>query len=238
MSSQHAQLRVVSEGDLRGRTYPLPRGSHLVGRGAEADVMVPCPDLSRRHAYVSWDGSTGAVADAGSTNGTAVNGVPITQTRRLESGDVVRLGTVDLRFERPGLDATRELAVVAPRQEWRNEIGGSNYGDIHQAGRDVNVRSWHEHHHGQDEAMDELFQGRGAGRLLLALGLVAALAGFALFAYFIFSAPMDPGSDPFARKILGLPEVAVGFGTFVLGGVIASIGMGMSKAARARAQAR
>jgi pSer/pThr/pTyr-binding forkhead associated (FHA) protein len=39
------------------------------------------------------------VQDLGSTNGTLVNGVRIDGPRRLEPGDVVRVGETDLRFE-------------------------------------------------------------------------------------------------------------------------------------------
>ena len=36
----------------------------------------------------------------GSTNGTFVNGVRLTKPSKLSSGDVIRVGQTDLRFER------------------------------------------------------------------------------------------------------------------------------------------
>jgi pSer/pThr/pTyr-binding forkhead associated (FHA) protein len=39
------------------------------------------------------------VEDVGSTNGTFVNGARLEEPRRLEPGDVVRVGETDLRFE-------------------------------------------------------------------------------------------------------------------------------------------
>jgi pSer/pThr/pTyr-binding forkhead associated (FHA) protein len=39
------------------------------------------------------------VVDVGSTNGTYVNGSRIQRPRKLASGDVVRIGETDLRFE-------------------------------------------------------------------------------------------------------------------------------------------
>ena len=37
--------------------------------------------------------------DSGSTNGTYVNGVRVSQPRKLVPGDIVRVGETDLRFE-------------------------------------------------------------------------------------------------------------------------------------------
>jgi pSer/pThr/pTyr-binding forkhead associated (FHA) protein len=39
------------------------------------------------------------VEDVGSTNGTFVNGIRLTRERRLATGDIVRIGETDLRFE-------------------------------------------------------------------------------------------------------------------------------------------
>lgn len=38
--------------------------------------------------------------DLGSTNGTYVNGMRMSEARKLQAGDVVRIGETDLRFER------------------------------------------------------------------------------------------------------------------------------------------
>ena len=241
-AQQEPRLTVVSDGPLRGATYLLRRGNQLVGRSDEADVVVTSPDLSRRHAYVSWDGSDASIVDAGSTNGTIVNDQLISGTRPLRPGDVIRLGSLELRFDVPVTDVTSELAAVgAPGPQWQNEFRGDNYGDIHQAGRDVNVHARHEHRYGPDDPIDELFQGRGPGRLLMAVGLVVALCGFAGWMYLILSAATSvgdggpsSGGGPFETEWLGLPAGMVAFGAFALGGVIAGIGGSMSKAARAR----
>jgi pSer/pThr/pTyr-binding forkhead associated (FHA) protein len=39
------------------------------------------------------------IEDAGSTNGTYLNGIRLTRARKLAQGDVVRIGETDLRFE-------------------------------------------------------------------------------------------------------------------------------------------
>ena len=119
-AQQEPRLTVVSDGPLRGATYALRPGNQLIGRSDEADVVVTSPDLSRRHAYASWDGRSATIVDAGSTNGTVVNDQLIAGARPLRPGDVVRLGSLELRFDLPVTDTTSELAAVgAPGRSGR-----------------------------------------------------------------------------------------------------------------------
>ena len=79
---------------------------HLItlGRAPDNDVVVPDVSISRFHAFVK-DGGGGRwlMQDAGSTNGTTVNGNSVPRqghgpATELASGDDVRLGQVDLTF--------------------------------------------------------------------------------------------------------------------------------------------
>jgi hypothetical protein len=58
---------------------------------------------------------------------------------------------------------------------------------------------------------DEAVTGKGIGRLILLLGGLTALAGFALWLWLLLSAQAG-GSDPFALEIAGMPAGAVGMG--------------------------
>ena len=60
--------------------------------------MLSDPNVSRRHAEVRPSGDGFVIVDLGSTNGTKVNGLTVTE-RRLEDGDEVALGNTRLRFE-------------------------------------------------------------------------------------------------------------------------------------------
>jgi hypothetical protein len=80
--------------------------SHLitVGRAPDNDVIVPDVSISRFHAFVK-EGTRGQwlMQDAGSTNGTTVNGHSVPRqghgpATELTSGDDVRLGQVELTF--------------------------------------------------------------------------------------------------------------------------------------------
>ena len=80
--------------------------SHLItlGRAPDNDVVVPDVSISRFHAFVKEGGaSRWLMQDAGSTNGTTVNGRSVPRQghgppSELASGDDVRLGQVELTF--------------------------------------------------------------------------------------------------------------------------------------------
>lgn len=86
---------------------------------------------------------------------------------------------------------------------------------------------------------DELFSGRGPGRLVAVVGIIVALAGFVGWAYVIFSGmtARSAGFNAFAIEIArGIPLAPVAFGAFGVGGLLYALGTGASKAARKRAE--
>jgi hypothetical protein len=71
-----------------------------IGRSSMADVILDGDEYaSTRHARVSARSDGVWVEDAGSTNGTFVNGTRLVEPRRLRPGDVIRIGETDFRFE-------------------------------------------------------------------------------------------------------------------------------------------
>ena len=92
---------IVIRGEELGRRYPLGPGDQVVGRRADVAISIFDRSLSRRHCAVELRGTSHGPAyvlrDLGSTNGTHVNGQPITE-RELEDGDKVTIGDVVLKF--------------------------------------------------------------------------------------------------------------------------------------------
>ena len=83
-----------------GKTHPLEgRGPWSVGRSEENDVVVPDPNVSRRHARLTRSENGFVVEDLGSTNGTLLDGGPIDR-ERIESGDELTFGGINARFVR------------------------------------------------------------------------------------------------------------------------------------------
>ncbi len=83
----------------------LPDGSELelddsvvtIGRLADRTIVLADPNASRHHADLAPEGDSFVLIDLGSTNGTKVNGRPITRAL-LADGDELTFGTITIRF--------------------------------------------------------------------------------------------------------------------------------------------
>jgi hypothetical protein len=95
------RLVVVSSPALEpGSVEELDSAPLNVGRGAQNDLPLPEDDYaSAHHARFEPRGDGVWIVDTGSTNGTFLNGARLAGPRRLEHGDVVRVGSTDLRYE-------------------------------------------------------------------------------------------------------------------------------------------
>ena len=80
------------------RRITLADAPITIGRAADAELRLSDTSVSRRHAEVRRTGDGWTIVDLGSTNGTRVNGVPVTD-RRLQDGDTISVGDASLRFE-------------------------------------------------------------------------------------------------------------------------------------------
>lgn len=89
----------VCGGPLLGTRVPLTSGEHLIGRGSGADVKLGDPAMSRLHLQVVVTANGVTVTDAGSSNGTFIDGIPITQPRPVAPGEIVEAGSSLLTFQ-------------------------------------------------------------------------------------------------------------------------------------------
>ena len=80
-------------------THVIPLDSTLmtIGRGLNNDIILEDARVSRNHAQLRYRSRRFWLTDLGSTNGTFVNGEPVTE-RALRDGDVVSLGGLELTF--------------------------------------------------------------------------------------------------------------------------------------------
>ncbi|MGI8438622.1 MAG: FHA domain-containing protein [Thermoleophilaceae bacterium] len=114
---------VVVAGRAAGARLEV-EGELLLGRGAEGEGRLgDDEELSRSHARIAREASGHLVIlDLGSTNGTWVNGQPVTAPRALDLGDVVELGQTRLEVreeprEEPAAGAAPPTAAGAPEGE-------------------------------------------------------------------------------------------------------------------------
>jgi DNA segregation ATPase FtsK/SpoIIIE, S-DNA-T family len=90
---------VVVGGPLMGTRVALVPGTHVVGRGPGADVVLADGSLSRRHLQVAVAADGIEVRDLGSSNGTFIEGVALAAPRQLSNGEPVEAGRSLIAFE-------------------------------------------------------------------------------------------------------------------------------------------
>jgi hypothetical protein len=85
--------------EVNGIRHPLDPPGIVIGRGADADLRINDPGVSRRHTELRVQGGdrgpTVTAVDLGSTNGTLVNGSRA-ERATLEDGDTVKIGTTTM----------------------------------------------------------------------------------------------------------------------------------------------
>ena len=81
-----------------GERLPL-RAVNSIGRDAGNDVVINDEAASAKHALIEFADGEWWIEDAGSTNGTVVNGELVRSRERLQYGDEVGIGRVALRLE-------------------------------------------------------------------------------------------------------------------------------------------
>lgn len=83
--------------DINGARHRLTRSRTIIGRGSEADITLDDSGTSRKHVEIVWDGERAQVTDLGSTNGTLLNGEPITRAV-LPPDSVIEIGRTRIEF--------------------------------------------------------------------------------------------------------------------------------------------
>lgn len=90
---------LVLAGSNVGEMFRLEGEETVVGRGNNANFKLNDDGISRRHARFFQLGREVMIEDLQSSNGTTVNGEPVTSRRVLQDGDKIRLGsTTVLKF--------------------------------------------------------------------------------------------------------------------------------------------
>jgi pSer/pThr/pTyr-binding forkhead associated (FHA) protein len=93
-----ARLVLLSEG-FTGRSYELKVEKTTVGRVSDNAFEVPDASVSSHHAEILLRGDEVIVHDLNSTNGTYINGQQVTGEAPLKPGQILRLGTIEMRLE-------------------------------------------------------------------------------------------------------------------------------------------
>jgi predicted component of type VI protein secretion system len=112
----HRLLRVQIPGEAT-RLVVLDTVDLNVGRAPENDLPIDDPEISRRHARFVRCASGCEVQDQGTSNGTHVNGRRV-DGARLASGDVVKLGDVEIVYD----ETTRPPAALGAKVVYASQL--------------------------------------------------------------------------------------------------------------------
>jgi hypothetical protein len=109
---------VMRSGPTPGTVYPLEGDQLTIGRDSTNGVAINDPEVSRRHARLTFQGGKYVLEDLGSTNGSFVNGQRLSGPHVLKAGDVVALGEqIVLMYDAVNIDPGATIA--SPRNVMR-----------------------------------------------------------------------------------------------------------------------
>ena len=91
---------IVTSGGNTGERADLANAPILIGRGSDALIRLDDDYVSTRHARIASSGDQWFVEDLGSTNGTYVGSVRITQPTAITLGTQVRIGKTLLELRK------------------------------------------------------------------------------------------------------------------------------------------
>ncbi len=105
---------VVIQGQEPGRVHRLPENRVTsIGRSARNVIQIVNPSVSRFHCEISYVNGVWRLHDLNSRRGTLVNGERVTENAVLNPGDIIRLSTTVLRFDRVQESAFQDDALLA-----------------------------------------------------------------------------------------------------------------------------
>src|SRR5436190_21410446 len=90
--AQSARIIAIQEG-VSPQEYTLEADVCAIGRSPMCQIVVPQSTISRLHAKIERSGPRYILSDAGSINGTFVNGHRLLEPRLLKDADIIGLGS-------------------------------------------------------------------------------------------------------------------------------------------------
>ncbi len=94
---------VIVEGPGKGQVRQIFSGTNQVGRSSDSRIALDFGDMTisrDQHAIVIADQGRVDIRDGGKSNRVLVNGQALDGVRTLAAGDVVKIGSTALRFDK------------------------------------------------------------------------------------------------------------------------------------------
>ncbi len=125
---------MIASGKRAGRAISMKRDKLLIGRAEECDLRPLSEEVSRKHCAIIKKDDVLWAKDLRSRNGTFVNGLRIGEPKQLADGDLVRVGTLELKVS----------VTVEPKLETEEDIsrlllGGDDPAGVHDTTRSIDA---------------------------------------------------------------------------------------------------
>lgn len=104
------KLMIIS-GPNAGTSYALKEGENSIGRSSRNGIALKSKKISKQHCRLVVDNERVEVQDAGSINGTFVNGNLIRE-KSLQPGDRISIGNVVLELRRPVVKRSEQAPAI------------------------------------------------------------------------------------------------------------------------------
>jgi DNA-binding winged helix-turn-helix (wHTH) protein len=119
---------IVLQGESVGQVMQIANERTVMGRGAQADIVLKDDVASRLHAEITSppaenEGQSHCIKDLSSTNGTYLNGARIASQEALQDGDKIRVGNHLLKFsllDEVEIAALLKSQVASPGEHQRS----------------------------------------------------------------------------------------------------------------------
>lgn len=107
-NSAEATIHVLSrDGNVFERDLTSPETR--IGKGPQNEIVLTDASVSSTHAMISFADGVFTISDLGSRNGTFVNEVRLTEPRRLQHGDLIKMGHCAITFRLKEAETTQSI---------------------------------------------------------------------------------------------------------------------------------
>ena len=117
------KLHILS-GILEGKVIDIVEERVTLGRALDNVIRLEDGTISHHHAMILTENGEFKLRDLNSTNGTRVNGARIVESK-LNNGDQVRFGSVEMRFESDSKKISQPLPPVRTGVDL-SQVGSGN----------------------------------------------------------------------------------------------------------------
>lgn len=105
---------ILMQADKIINQYVITKTETTIGRGADSDILIDNPGVSRHHAVIKEKDGKFFLEDNGSANGTFIKGEKIT-TKEIKNGDIIQILNYAITFKYPqAADAGKTTFITQP----------------------------------------------------------------------------------------------------------------------------